>query len=243
MSACRSGWVQKLNRGWFRLTLIISTWKHSRHRIKSAFESLFLCTPTEINQMREKLFDVDGSSSNGSNNVGDKLALPEPVGPVVQRTEKIYVPVKEYPEVCARETHLCEKNEAASSFQFVCWNNNKHFLLASDDDDKTICTLVPRGNTRTATFCSSSVSYWWRCFYLRAHCATLARNRYRHYYHLNVLLTNWRAEKKLYAGFFYIVFVSRCARAKKCCCLLCFMRAARRCVLCNEHWCCVSALV
>jgi len=46
----------------------------------------------EISKVRGSLFQV--------NKVDDPLALPEPVGPPVTLSEKLMVPVNEYPDVC-----------------------------------------------------------------------------------------------------------------------------------------------
>lgn len=46
--------------------------------------------------------------SDTVNGLVDKhpLELPEPVGPIVHLQEKLFVPVKEYPDVSIRVTHL-----------------------------------------------------------------------------------------------------------------------------------------
>ena len=42
--------------------------------------------------MRNNLFQINGY-------VKEPLSLPDPVGPQIIHTEKVYVPVKEHPEV------------------------------------------------------------------------------------------------------------------------------------------------
>ena len=42
--------------------------------------------------MRNNLFQINGY-------VKEPLCLPDPVGPAIIHTEKVYVPVKEHPEV------------------------------------------------------------------------------------------------------------------------------------------------
>ena len=44
--------------------------------------------------MRNNLFQINGY-------VKEPLCLPDPVGPQIIHTEKVYVPVKEHPEVCS----------------------------------------------------------------------------------------------------------------------------------------------
>lgn len=52
---------------------------------------------TEIGRVRKDMYNdsVNGGMFNGR----DLEELPEAVGPVVQLQEKLYVPVKEYPDV------------------------------------------------------------------------------------------------------------------------------------------------
>lgn len=57
-------------------------------------DSLFVCV-SEINRVRKDMY------SDTVNGLVDKhpLELPEPVGPIVHLQEKLFVPVKEYPDV------------------------------------------------------------------------------------------------------------------------------------------------
>ena len=58
----------------------------------------FSSTCAEIVKVRSVLFQN-----------GDKqpLELPVPQGPAITITEKVYVPVKDHPEVCVTRAHLC----------------------------------------------------------------------------------------------------------------------------------------
>lgn len=47
---------------------------------------------TEIKRVRESLFQIDGNEKK-------PLILPDPEGPIIQKQEKVYVPVKEHPDV------------------------------------------------------------------------------------------------------------------------------------------------
>lgn len=73
--------------------------------------ALFLCSClphftyfclSEINRVRKDMY------SDTVNGLVDKhpLELPEPVGPIVHLQEKLFVPVKEYPDVSIRVTRL-----------------------------------------------------------------------------------------------------------------------------------------
>lgn len=55
---------------------------------------VFLCV-SEINRVRKDMY------SDTVNGLVDKhpLELPEPIGPIVHLQEKLFVPVKEYPDV------------------------------------------------------------------------------------------------------------------------------------------------
>lgn len=61
---------------------------------------MFLCV-SEINRVRKDMY------SDTVNGLVDRhpLELPEPLGPIVHLQEKLFVPVKEYPDV-SRLTHL-----------------------------------------------------------------------------------------------------------------------------------------
>lgn len=63
------------------------------------FLSLFVCA-SEINRVRKDMY------SDTVNGLVDKhpLELPEPVGPIVHLQEKLFVPVKEYPDVSTTRT-------------------------------------------------------------------------------------------------------------------------------------------
>ena len=47
---------------------------------------------TEIARIRSTLFQISGDEKK-------PLVLPEPEGPIILRTEKVYVPVEEHPDV------------------------------------------------------------------------------------------------------------------------------------------------
>ena len=47
---------------------------------------------TEIGKVRGNLFQINGNEKK-------PMVLPEPIGPVVNLSEKVYVPVKEFPDV------------------------------------------------------------------------------------------------------------------------------------------------
>lgn len=62
----------------------------------SAVSDLFVfCLPAEITRVRKDMYN------DTVNGLVDKhpLELPEPVGPIVHLQEKLFVPVKEYPDV------------------------------------------------------------------------------------------------------------------------------------------------
>lgn len=64
----------------------------------AGFSHAFVCvSATEIGRVRKDMYNdsVNGGMFNGR----DLEELPEAVGPVVQLQEKLYVPVKEYPDV------------------------------------------------------------------------------------------------------------------------------------------------
>lgn len=46
----------------------------------------------EIGRVRGNLFQINGHEKK-------PMVLPEPIGPVVNLSEKVYVPVKEFPDV------------------------------------------------------------------------------------------------------------------------------------------------
>ena len=61
--------------------------------IKSNFLYFLLIFPfSEISKVRANLFQINGY-------VKEPLILPDGVGPPIIHTEKVYVPVKEHPEV------------------------------------------------------------------------------------------------------------------------------------------------
>ena len=51
-----------------------------------------LFVSTEIGKVRGNLFQINGHEKK-------PMVLPEPIGPVVNLSEKVYVPVKEFPDV------------------------------------------------------------------------------------------------------------------------------------------------
>lgn len=57
----------------------------------------FFVSATEIGRVRKDMYNdtVNGGMFNGR----DMEELPEAIGPVAQLQEKLYVPVKEYPDV------------------------------------------------------------------------------------------------------------------------------------------------
>ena len=59
------------------------------------YEPIYDLTPsivTEIVKVRSNLFQINGIAKQ-------PLELPEPQGPVVTLSEKVYVPIKEHPDV------------------------------------------------------------------------------------------------------------------------------------------------
>lgn len=60
------------------------------------------CVFSEINRVRKDMY------SDTVNGLVDRhpLELPEPMGPIVHLQEKLFVPVKEYPDVSSQFTHL-----------------------------------------------------------------------------------------------------------------------------------------
>lgn len=64
-------------------------------RYSLAHYFVHVCVFPEINRVRKDMY------SDTVNGLVDKhpLELPEPVGPIVHQQEKLFVPVKEYPDV------------------------------------------------------------------------------------------------------------------------------------------------
>lgn len=60
--------------------------------IQLPFFFVSLSMPTEINRVRSNLFQINGCEKK-------PLVLPDAEGQVLPRSEKVYVPVKEFPEV------------------------------------------------------------------------------------------------------------------------------------------------
>ena len=56
------------------------------------------CFLSEINKVRGNLFHFATNK--------EPLSLPEPVGPVVTLSEKLYVPIKDYPDVSIHCVHV-----------------------------------------------------------------------------------------------------------------------------------------
>lgn len=56
-------------------------------------ESKLPCNCAEINRVRSSLFHWNANK--------EVMNLPEPSGPIVTLSEKLFVPVNEHPEVCA----------------------------------------------------------------------------------------------------------------------------------------------
>lgn len=56
---------------------------------------MYIFPPTEISRVRKDMYNdtLNGSTEKRS------AELPDAVGPIVQLQEKLYVPVKEYPDV------------------------------------------------------------------------------------------------------------------------------------------------
>ena len=52
----------------------------------------------EVNRVRGNLFHL--------NSAKDQIMLPEPIGPVVTLQEKLFVPVKDHPDVSITSTYL-----------------------------------------------------------------------------------------------------------------------------------------
>lgn len=71
---------------------------------------IFLCV-SEINRVRKDMY------SDTVNGLVDRhpLELPEPMGPIVHLQEKLFVPVKEYPDVSSWFIHLtlCQLSHGA----------------------------------------------------------------------------------------------------------------------------------
>lgn len=89
---------------------------------------MYVCVPaTEIGRVRKDMYNdsVNGGMFNGR----DLEELPEAVGPVVQLQEKLYVPVKEYPDVSGRGAtfHLSE----GSLFTFSCCHSSSSIATNS----------------------------------------------------------------------------------------------------------------
>ena len=56
------------------------------------FHKFFIFSISEIGKVRGNLFQINGKKA-------DPLVLPEVTGAPVTLSEKVYVPIKEYPEV------------------------------------------------------------------------------------------------------------------------------------------------
>lgn len=59
---------------------------------------VFLST-AEISKVRSSLFQINGMKK-------EPLVLPDGIGPPVSRSEKVYVPVKEHPDVSVKQSAL-----------------------------------------------------------------------------------------------------------------------------------------
>lgn len=66
-----------------------------------AYQSVLGYCLSEINRVRKDMY------SDTVNGLVDRhpLELPEPIGPIVHLQEKLFVPVKEYPDVSSWFTH------------------------------------------------------------------------------------------------------------------------------------------
>ena len=62
------------------------------HRYSNNINGLFLFFIAEIGKVRGNLFQINGKKA-------DPLVLPDVAGPPVTLSEKVYVPIKDYPEV------------------------------------------------------------------------------------------------------------------------------------------------
>ncbi len=67
-----------------------------------AYQSVLDYCLSEINRVRKDMY------SDTVNGLVDRhpLELPEPIGPIVHLQEKLFVPVKEYPDVSGWFTHI-----------------------------------------------------------------------------------------------------------------------------------------
>ena len=76
--------------------------KQTAENVKTSFmKSQFFFSLTEIGKVRGNLFQINGKKQ-------DPLVLPDAAGPPVTLSEKVYVPIKEYPDVSTYP--LCSRN-------------------------------------------------------------------------------------------------------------------------------------
>ncbi|KAK8398307.1 hypothetical protein O3P69_003892 [Scylla paramamosain] len=91
----------------------------------AAFPSVFLhverLLDEEINKVRSSLFQINGGQK-------EPLSLPEPVGPTVTLSDKVYVPVKDHPE-----------------FNFVGRILGPRGMTAKQLEQETGCKIMVRG--------------------------------------------------------------------------------------------------
>ena len=87
--------------GWTSIS-VLTVWPELFLQIIKIWRPLVYCElllVSEINRVRGTLFNWSATK--------DQLRLPEPCGPVVTMTEKLFVPLHEHPDVSA--VHFCTR--------------------------------------------------------------------------------------------------------------------------------------
>jgi protein quaking len=107
-----------------------------------AFSNIYIFFNQEISRVRVNLFQLGSKES---------ICLPEPVGPVLQLNEKLYVPVKDHPEVSSKklgehktygvnQTHIF-----LFKFNFVGRILGPRGMTAKQLEQETGCKIMVRG--------------------------------------------------------------------------------------------------
>ena len=78
--------------------------KQTAENVNKSFMNSLFFSLTEIGKVRGNLFQINGKKQ-------DPLVLPDAAGPPVTLSEKVYVPIKEYPDVSIYLFHIVEITE------------------------------------------------------------------------------------------------------------------------------------
>jgi hypothetical protein len=108
----------------------------------TAFPNVFLhlerLLDDEIGKVRGNLFQINGKKN-------EPLVLPDATGPAVNLSEKVYVPIKEYPE-----------------FNFVGRILGPRGMTTKQLEQETGCKIMVRGKGSMRDKKKVSKTYWWK---------------------------------------------------------------------------------